>query len=262
MILRLSILFVVFFFDILGNSIEDVLKEMPSDHKQSLEYLFANIFLQQDGSYVIFGDKPVSTAASFLVSKWESVLRGHSSQLAKSWEIWQKYKDAFSIKNYLIISEIVASKKYGSTLYIYVINKRKFIDIIYQNLSLFKMILSEDVLPEKILNDIETGKASFMSSFHNNPILFGILLGFGKHNSLLYQKSSSMRRILKNKIKLESFCDDYYPLMKVNRLQFLVDQHHPETILLQAKYKALHEKISQIYIEGDLLTITLLKLTE
>ena len=124
-------------------------------------------------------------------------------------------------------------------------------------LSLFKAILHKEILPEKILKDIETEKTSFMASIHHNGMLFGLLLGFGEHNSMLYGKSISTRYILKNKIKLESFCRENYPFLLVNKVQFLVDSKHPETCFLQKKYETVHDKISDIYSGKSSLEITL-----
>ncbi len=99
-----------------------------------------------------------------------------------------------------------------------------------------------------------------MNSIHYNGILFGILLGFGAHNSFLYGKSICTRCILKNKIKLESFCKESYPFLLINKVQFKADLKHSETRHLQNKYRELHEKISALYSRKNVLDITLKEL--
>jgi hypothetical protein len=116
--------------------------------------------------------------------------------------------------------------------------------------------------PEKFLDDIVTKKSSLLKSIHHHDMLFGILVGYGKHNAFLYKKSKSLCRILcSKKIKLECSDKDFYPMMLVNPVQFMVDPNHPETKILQYKYKNLHQKISHLYSQGDLLEITLNELT-
>ena len=122
----LSLLSLFFSLNLAGESLSDVLKAIPIEHQQDLKYLFYQIFLQQDGAYTIFGDKPISSAVGFLVPKWEATLKSYPTKFGKSWETWQKYKHKFPIKKYLIISEKYPSKKSGAVaIYIYVINKKK-----------------------------------------------------------------------------------------------------------------------------------------
>ena len=263
--IRHAIFLTTFFcFTLHSSTVLDILKILPAEDRQDLTYLFHRVFLQQDGAYTIFGNKPVSSAASFLIPLWEATLMGYPVKFSKSWNTWLKYKHKFPMKKYVIVSEKYTSKKSGSVaIYVYVIDKIKFIKIINNNLSLFEAVLHKKIDPEKLLNDIETEKSSFLASINNNEMLFGILLGYGKHNASLYEKSKLSRtaRILfPEKVKLKCSDEETYHMMIVNPVQFMADLGHPETKALQKKYKNLRKRISDIYSQGDILEITLSQL--
>ena len=144
------------------------------------------------------------------------------------------------MKKYAIVSEKYPSKKSDSVaLYIYVINKKKFIETITNNISLFEAIFHKKIDPEKLLDEIANEKKPFLTSIHHNEMLFGLLLGYGEHNASLYNKSrrSQVARILfPKKIKLDCSDEKYHPMMIVNPVQFAADLDHPETKALQKKY--------------------------
>lgn len=262
-----AILLIIFFYcDLQASHILDVLENIPVEHQQNIRYLFHHIFLQQDGVYTIFGDKPVSSAGSFLIPKWEATLIGYPGKLGKAWESWQKYKHKFPISKFVIIGEKYPSKKSGTVaIYIYIINKEKFIETINNHLSLFENILKNKINPEKFLDEIATEKISLLKSIHHKEMLFGLLLGYGRHNAYLYERSKQSRhaRILfPQKLTLSCCGEEYHPMMIVNPLTFKGDLDNPETEILCKKYKGLHKKISYIYSKGDLLELTLSQLTK
>jgi hypothetical protein len=128
MFIFIILLAILFRSNLNGYSVSDALENIPAEHQQNMRYLFYQIFLQQDGAYTIFGDKPISCAAGFLIPKWETTLEGYPSKFGKSWETWQKYKHMFPIRKYLIVSENLSSKKSGSVaIYVYVINKKNLL---------------------------------------------------------------------------------------------------------------------------------------
>jgi hypothetical protein len=87
-------------------------------------------------------------------------------------------------------------------------------------------------------------------------MLFGILLGYGKHNASLYEKSklSRIARILfPEKVRLKCSDDEAYHMMIVNPVQFMADLDHLETKALQKRYKNYRKNISDIYSQVDIL---------
>lgn len=135
---------------------------------------------------------------------------------------------------------------------------------------MFERVLDQKINAKKFLNDIEIGKISFVDSIQNNEMLWGILLGYGRHNASLYNRRErqyfkamilSDVALRKSKIKLKP-CGDYnYSPLIMGSVHFASDPEHPETRSLEKKYKVLRGKISSIYAKGDFLEITLSQLT-
>jgi hypothetical protein len=258
--------FFVFFSSFLcGKNVQSVLDFIPYDDRNDLEYLFRHIFLHQDGAYVIFGDKPVSCAAGLITSSWKTTAKeaAQRGKLYRTWKVWLNYKHRFEISKYLLVSEIREfAKSDTKVLFIYVINKDRFIEVIHDNLSLFESLLQSKIFPELILHDLEEEKCTFFSSIQRNEILFGILLGYGSHNASLFSKRSQYSLILNKskEMRLKSAKVEYHSMMFVNPIQFVMDATHAESLFLKRKYEEHHRLISSIYLEGNILEITLSKL--
>lgn len=132
----------------------------------------------------------------------------------------------------------------------------------------------------------ETGK--FSSIIQDNQMLWGILLGYGVHNSKLYYERTKLDEFIYfeelpkiPKMKplpsspfssIEEECEYFYSLLKpfgeynyspliIRPVHFMADHNHPETEKLKNKYNKLRSKISAIYAQGDFLEITLSQLT-
>jgi hypothetical protein len=219
----------------------------------------------------LFGDKPVSLSGDFEVTPCENTLEGMRSGgiFWKKWEIWEKYKKLFPIKNYIIIKEQANCKKFKISNIIF-INKKAFIKIINDNVKLFESVLNTTIDPKIMLKNIEERKVSFRESINNNEMLWGILLGYGKHNASLYNKREHIgHNILDivdvslkfSTIKLDSFGDHKYSPLLLGSVHFAADLDHSETKALEKKYRELRGKISAIYAKGNFLEITLTQLT-
>ena len=258
-------------FNLVGKPIDDILKTIPQEDREDLTRLFHLIFLEQDGAYTIFGDKPVSLSGAFIIASWETTAKRKAGYITHLWKTWQMYRDLFEIKKYIIVGEKFKIKKSNIVAFhIFVINKEAFIKSINRHKSLFEYVLKKKINPEILLHDIENGKISFWESIRFNEMLLGILLGYGAHNATLFnQRQHHFFDIFKRdkatletkKNKLEFFGEERHPVMIVNPVQFAADLAHPETIRLDKKYKALRIKIGTIYSKEDLLAKTLSQLT-
>lgn len=263
---KIFLIFLCFILRLNATSIQEIVKKISEEDQKNLKYLFHSVFLEQEGAYTLFGDKPVSMAGDFLIPSWRSTIQGYIGILGNGWKTWEKYKHLFPIRKYIIVSERYQFKKSGIvSFYIFVINKKKFIDVINKNIFLFEKLLNRKINPEQMLFDIETGKSSVYTSINRNETLLGILLGYGAHNASLYGKKIGYKSYGKGllkpiPIKLQCSDETFYPMMILHPVQYSADLDHPETKALQRKYRELRGKISQLYAKGDLLEITLSKL--
>ncbi|WP_068471249.1 hypothetical protein [Candidatus Protochlamydia phocaeensis] len=187
----------------------------------------------------------------------------------KSWHVWKKYAPLFPSKHYLMILE-PSKSKIASISNIFLINRKEFVKVIKDNQKLFNKFLEQEVKAEELLANIESGKTSLAASIKDNQLLWGILLGYGKHNAMLYNKRErgyfdcttlSHVAMQKSSIKLEP-CGDYnYSPLIIESVNFVGDLNHPETIELTQKYQRQRGQISAIYAKGNFLEITLSQFT-
>jgi hypothetical protein len=241
-------------------SVRNTLEKIPQEDLESLKKLFVFLDLKHF-AYTLFGNKPVSLAAKFVLTPYQDTLYGFPCERIfwKQWEVWEQYKNYFPIKKYLFIKEAsVCSTKN----FIILINKKEFTKTIQSHLRVFEEILKSPVDPYLILEKLEKGEVTFQESIQNNELLLGILLGYGKHNAELYCRYEYCSNILSNKKRSYLHNQDDYSLVIERPVGFIADPNHSETITLAKRYHALRGFISAIYAKGDFLEITLRKLTE
>ena len=254
-----------------ASSAAEVLKTIPKTQQEDLRYLFHILFLEQDGAYTLFGDKPVALAGDFLIPSWKQTIRSKCfGQLGAAWETWQKHKHKFPMPNFVIVGE---KCKFHDpecvTLNIFIINKKTFLETIEKHLMIFEDVLGKKIDSETYLQDIENERVSFWTSIQYNEMLLGILLGYGEHNASFFNQQASHAPTVSMKmsstkladIKLKSSNRDIFPMMIVNPVQFSADLAHPETKVLQVKYQKARQEICSTYSQGDFLEITLSELT-
>jgi hypothetical protein len=245
-----------------ATSINEIITTFPLEDYTDLEQVFYRLINENNFGYTLFGDKPVSIGSYFKLTPWENFIElGQRNEIFwKKWKIWEKYKNKFQIKNYLLIKE-----SSNVTNEIILINKKAFINMLIKHQNIFEKVLNKKINPVHFLMQIEEGKLSFYDSIQNNIMLLGICLGYGKHNAMLFNERNqyklNKRGLENSRINLEAFGDyDSSPLL-IPSIHFIADLKHPETKILEKKYKELRGKISTIYTQGNFLEITLSQLT-
>ncbi len=262
--ITLSLLLLIFSF-IDAVNIHKILNNIPEEDREILRSLFFTIFCEDHACYTLFGDKPISLSGHFAYTPPENILEGMQCGgiFWKKWEVWEKYSHLFQIKKFLLLKEESWSSDH-KILNVIFINKKEFIKAITKHLFLFEHLLERKIIPEEMLENIELKKISFTNSIANNQILWGILLGYGKHNSILYNRRNysdsfilSDPPLINSLIQLKYFGDYSITPLPIASVHFVADKEHQETKLLEKKYERLRGKISEIYSKGDFLEITL-----
>lgn len=272
---------------IFGNlNVREVLNTIPQDEKETLKLLFYDLFNENNFSYTLFGDKPMSLAGYFTTSLDHSgAPMDEDISFWNKWELWKKYAHAFPTTKYLLIEE---PREKDGAKQIYFINKKYFIKKVDQNLNLFQKEFGKNITGSILLRNIENNSKT-LYLFDNKPGLLGVLLGYGKHNSFLFDKRNKLSPFVYRKelpeipVKIPNpsegfsslkeefnsyfsilthFGDVGYSPLVIESVHFVADKTHPETITLQQKYRKMRGNISAIYSSGDFLEITLSKLTE
>ncbi len=251
--------------------------------------LFCEFFVNDVFSYSLFGDKPLSIYRrvlsadpiekdmtptqldNYCLNIFEPCCKPFSI-LRKQWQVWCHNKKNFVFKNYLILQNLFCGK-----LYILFINKKAFLNVVNENLALFQKIIDPQLSADNLLFALNEEKDNLFDLIHSNQILFGILLGFGKHNPTLFQQRENLINalgknlqksdLLKKKIEiLNRKLQPFHPhdsclLSSINRVCFSADPTNYETIELRKKYDELNLKINKIYSQEDWFEQIILKLT-
>jgi hypothetical protein len=265
--LFLTIFLFVYCLSLQALNIRESLKDIPKEDVFQIDFLFHHLIEQGHFAYTLFDAKPVSLYAEFDITFWGNTLEGMPSggRFWNKWAIWEKYKNKFPLKNYLLIKEKNKSKQ-DEISTIFLINKKEFIKIVNQHLGLFQVVTGNAFKPEEVLKNLESGQLTFRESIKNSDLLLGVLLGFGVNNSVRFSYFSG--GIFKDAKFIGARTHDlqvigeyeYSPLI-INSVYFAGDLTHSETQFLKKKYKKFRGKISKIYSKGDFLEITLSKLT-
>ena len=268
--------------------IENIITKIPEAEIEKIKNLFENLFNFNELGFTLYGDKPVSFCSLTITQSsvfsrcnniyWytEGILKVDKIY-KKEWEIWKKYAHLFQIKNYMFLIDDCG---------VLLVNKKNLKKVVTKNLKLFKKILGKDFTPDGLINDIEGGKGIF-NLLSCNHELFGIVLGFGRHNPRNFQRREEILNILEpHKIpaklqnslspspeypSIQHEMDDisrklmindnyYFPIMDLNRVIFVCDLNHIETKKLIKKYELQRKKIKEIYSKDDWFEQTLIQL--
>lgn len=285
-------------------NVKKALSKIPKEDRDNLEFFF-RYYLSQLFGYVIFGDKPMvfATHSEFKIPATDyyncypatEILEGMSHSLhpivlkiKKGWETWQKYQHLFPSSNIIFKTECFPHHA-ENWVEIICINKKTFIKTVTENIDEFKKVLGQDITPESLLQSCLIAKNFSKDVLKKNHGLLGILLGFGKHNALLFER----RSIIDSMFFRKKIGVDYLPvapsegfnsieeeqeyltdklkifdercIVDANDLfltlpQFVADHSHPETHALKKKYQKQYLRIRQEYKKGDFLTVTLERL--
>lgn len=262
---------------------------IPIEDQKEIKSLFKNLFFNDVLSYSLFGDKPISFSREIfykhssgelvelltLNGYCQSVLDSYcepSSILEKRWNVWEKHKNNFKLKNIFI------RKAIGKHERVLIINKNAFKKIFNKNIQLFKEIIGDNISAEDLLAQLELDNRSVFDILHDNEGLLGILLGFGKHNAMLFQKREELLNSIGKNLKSSELIQDQiklldsklqalhehdpYIISTINRVGFAADPTHLETIRLRQKYDKLNKKLNDIYSQENWFEQTLLQLIE
>lgn len=244
-----------------SKNIEATLSSMSKEDYAALDCFFRRMLLQDHFAYVLFGDKPVAWSDySIYDGSYPSIgelivsLRKPNIQKRYGCKVWEKHKNHFRMKNYLLL---IQEKESNDCVSIVIINKKNFLKQFSQNSDIFCRILGKEITGEKLLQQIEKEGILKKETLNNNEELLGILLGFGKKNSWLYQREEKLEiekqtQLIKDPVKTRLLFMDFPA--------FRADLNDPETKELKKKYTKQRKTITKIYRQNKFLETTLQRL--
>lgn len=247
--------------------------------KENIEYLFNHLFKFSNFSYTLFSDKPISFEEIYTPNTTNTSIKNYLTLLSyvtpinrfeSSWNLWKsKFKDV-QFDNYIFFDKKIA----GRTTVI-LINKNAFFRTFEINKKIFQYYLGKDLTAENLLANILSDKNSLKESLGNYECLLGILLGYGVHNSKVFQKKQNItkcRVIVISKIIQDKLSEINKNLCAINQffgwinviqpIRFMAISDHPESKRLIEKYSSDNTMLSKIYKNGNVVDIIIEKLSE
>lgn len=245
-----------------------------------MEDIFDHLFKFDSFSYTLYADKPISfenictSNISHISLKNYCILFSYKKPinfLETSWNIWQSKYSNHKFNNYIFFE-----KRYLNYITIILINKKAFSKTFEMNKEIFQKVLGNDLTEEKLLSRILCKDLSLNESLNNHQGLLGILLGYGTHNSMLFQEKYELlkfnSKFLDPGINRNKLAEINKKLLGTNRLfcwlnviqpvRFSAEINHSETKELIKKYSKKNTEISSIYKRQNFLNAILSKLNE
>lgn len=187
-----SLLFIAMsFYASTQTKITDLIRQIPDSEQRDLERFFQFLITRETLGYTLFGDKPISCATYLSLENSDGTNTTKYLILEKGWQAWLRNRSLISEKHFAL-----KRKSSEKILSIYLINKKKTLEMISENLDEFRFLGSMD--PQEILEKICSEETQ------NNPIktvsLLGIFFGYGKKNSQSFECEANHMQALSSKM--------------------------------------------------------------
>lgn len=198
------------------------IEDLSLNQKNILDNFF-RVLIKSLPGYVLFGDKPMCIKG-YPVEFESGVLSGVNEThtiLNKGIELWQNFGLSVDNKEYFFITFDV---DYGYH-HLICINRQAFLQAVNDNIILFRYALGPTLTAESLLKELAEAKNGFYKVLKDDNVLLGILLGYGKQNSLLVSRkelicdafSDDQKEIFPFIAKTERFKYTKLPKIQENR---------------------------------------------
>lgn len=250
--------------------------DLTSEEKEWMESFFTGLMLQNPAIYTLCGSKPM-TCVTLCYHTGEEIQAYYDQlteeekknavyvedyQLAQNWEKWEQVRSRFPIKRYMIYKKNdTGDPKFAQ---VYFVDPLKVAQAISENYNVFKDAVGFDFDPYHEAYQIEKGSV-FWDKVETNPVINGILFGFGLKNSLKFywehwgkpENSQDFIDCVPSYVS-DSLTDGESNLQNLTLPAFMSFFKNDEII---AKYKKEREAIRNEYKGKNFLDYTLQKLT-
>ncbi len=208
----------------------ELLQKLSPTERKFLSCLCKELLFTSTFGYTLFGNKPLSCTSDGSLS----VLDHRFFFLKFALPLLSKYEKNLNSQKFLVLLE-----ENQEMPWIYLVNKRDFLRVVRENLTIFQEVLRTDITPEGLLRDIEEKKCTLGSAIQRNHALFGILFGFGTHNALAFDRRSQFENFIHNQ---------GFPPWKDPSQQNLVDMN--EVFLLNDNRKDKNRRTMTVTPQG------------
>lgn len=171
--------------------------DLSSDERDWLEQFFTGLMLQNRGIYTLYGSKPMTSFVldyhtdeeiqayydQMTEEEKKTAIYVEDYQLTKNWEKWEQVRSRFPMTKFLLFKRNDAYD--DKSAFVYFVDPLKVARTMSENYSIFREQAGFDFDPLKEAYNIEKG-SHFWSEIRKNPVISGLLYGFGAKNSLVF----------------------------------------------------------------------------
>lgn len=165
--------------------VEELLERATSKEREFFLSAFRQLFNTSTLGFTLFGDKPLSVLE---IETHPRISRGDFF-LNITFPIVRKYKKLLHSPNFVLFIE--DGPRYSS---VYLVNKKAFRNEFQQNIDVFRAILGPESTPETLLHSVLCEGQPFINALKGSHALLGILFGFGRENSLRFQRREEIEQ--------------------------------------------------------------------
>lgn len=228
--------------------------DLSKQNEIVLKDFFRCLFENSEGSYVLFGKKPVCINGYNLKDRFrlETDLHKMSVYLREGARVWKKLHLGKSESNIIIHIYDNEDSLAENWVHILVINRELFVKTVNANLSLFQYVLGPTITPLALLEKLTDSKQTFHGVLKNDKVLIGILLGFGTQNALYVSRLEELEDndILNDIPPYKSHvlhCIQQDPHLKDKILLSEYSEEHSKDLKPSFGYKSISEEMADLY---------------
>jgi hypothetical protein len=182
------------------------INKIPPSDRRILDNFFCYLIRHHVFGYTLIGEKPISEEVfieEIDPNLIESGMIGSPAvPLFLGWHTWIKYQHQFPIKkDFLFRSKVIQNQGESPYRYLILIHKKKALEEIQKNLDLFQKVSGQSLTAQQFFELLEIDDPLFNSWVNNHQGLRGILFGYGRINSVLFDRSVALVDYFKQLIK-------------------------------------------------------------
>ncbi|MCH9624977.1 MAG: hypothetical protein S4CHLAM123_01390 [Chlamydiales bacterium] len=167
------------------NDTGNILQTIPEKDLEILDSFFQKLLRDNNFAYTLFGKKPMSIACySFKRTPWNLHNPNEFLIFEKGWAKWEAYFSLFPSNDFIL----KRCHDDRGIVEIFLINRKNALEAIEDNYDTFQEILGDCFDTEQLMQQLCYSQQDLMEILNNHSGLLGILLGYGKENSMTFER--------------------------------------------------------------------------
>lgn len=172
--------------------VQEQIKLFDAKDFSILKDFFYIMFRDNAFAYTLFSAKPMGIggyAWDFVDASSNHYQQTRMMIVFKGWQVWQKYAHLFPSQNFYLIK---SNPSNSTNLCFTIINKKRCEQVITEHLPVFQEWLGSQATVQKILDIVCSDQLELYNTKKGFTACLGILLGYGKVNSLGCERRSQL----------------------------------------------------------------------